>query len=217
MAGSSNARRVEIPLADGSGLLEGRLCEAESDTAAALIAAPHPLYGGSFDVPVVLELERACAAVGCSTLCFNWRGIGASQGTLSGVADAADADFRAARARLVEGRPKPLLLCGYSFGAAAAVRSVGEAEGVGALVLVAPPPALVDVDLLRGFRGPVLLVAGSEDELAPGTALQSWADEMEYGTLEWVAGADHFFGTTPGAVSDVARVWLQARFQSAGG
>ena len=205
---------IEIPLLDGSGVLEGRLCDAEPGAPAALIAAPHPLYGGSLDVPVVLDLSRACAAVDCATLCFNWRGVGASSGAPSGEADLADADYRAGMGRLAQSASGPLLAAGYSFGAAAALRYSATDSRVRALLLVAPPPALLDAALLRAFEGPVLLLTGSEDALAPVATLEEWAAGKAQVELRVLAGADHFFAATPGAVAEAARAWLQALFRS---
>ena len=215
MSSSVRACEIEIPIPDGPGALEGRLYEPEGAAGAALIAAPHPLYGGSLDAPVVSEVAQACAAAGCSTLRFNWRGVGSSAGVPSGDPDDADADYRAARDRLAGNLSGPLLATGYSFGAATALRcSEGDAR-VGALLMVAPPVALMDIALLREFRGPALLLTGSEDSLAPAETLRAWVAEMERGELEVVAGADHFFGTVPGVIAEAVRRWLQAQFEVA--
>ena len=214
MSASRGARRIEIPLADGAVVLEGRFCDEGEGAPAALIAAPHPLYGGSLDVPVVLELAHACAAVGCATLCFNWRGVGASSGAPSGEADLADADYRAALDRLAESASGPLVAAGYSVGAAAALRCSAEDSRVHGLLLVAPPPALLEAALLRNFEGPGLLITGSEDALAPATTLEEWTAGSTQVELRVLAGADHFFATTPGAVAEAARAWLQAHFRS---
>ena len=81
--------------------------------------------------------------------------------------------------------------------------------------LVAPPPALLDAALLRAFEGPVLIIAGSEDALAPVATLEEWAAGQAQVELRVLAGADHFFAATPGAVDEAARNWLQAQFRSA--
>ena len=63
---------------------------------AAVIAPPHPLYGGRLDNPVVIALADGLRAAGLATLCFNFRGVGGSSGHASGAAADADADYRAA-------------------------------------------------------------------------------------------------------------------------
>jgi alpha/beta superfamily hydrolase len=134
-------KMVAIALGDGGESLEGiYLAGASGDDRGAVIAPPHPLYGGSLESPVVAELAFACHRHGIATLRFNWRGVGASAGEASGDAAIADEDYAAALAHLAETVPGALLACGYSFGSAAAVRAAERSPRVRRLVLVAPPP-----------------------------------------------------------------------------
>jgi len=127
---------------------------AGADPGGAVVAAPHPLYGGSMDSPVVAELAWACQSAGYATVRFNWRGVGASGGEVSGDPALADSDYAAALDYLEETAPGPILAAGYSFGAAAAVRVAHTRPRVRRLVLVSPPPALLDARALGGVRGP---------------------------------------------------------------
>ncbi|HKX46761.1 MAG TPA: hypothetical protein VJP77_08665, partial [Planctomycetota bacterium] len=69
-------RPAIIPLLDdrGEGLaLEGLFVPIEPGTrGGAVIAAPHPLMGGSMESPVVTELAHACQRSGRGSLRFNW-------------------------------------------------------------------------------------------------------------------------------------------------
>ena len=67
------------PIVPGS-RLEGLYTPADAPVGGAVIAPPHPLYGGSMDSPVVTELAQACARADFASLRFNWRGAGASAG-----------------------------------------------------------------------------------------------------------------------------------------
>ena len=182
---------AEGPTLDGI-FLRGR---GEGDPfAGAVIAPPHPLYGGSMDNPVVSELAYALCAAGVASLRFNWRGVGASEGAPSGDPAEADADYAAALAHLAATLPGPLAACGYSFGAAAAVRAAS-AERVRRLVLVAPPPSLCDFVALARFAGRVLVVVGGRDAIAPAEALRVRVPPRPEAELVVIAEADHFFGT----------------------
>jgi len=174
---------------------------AEAPLAGAVIAPPHPLYGGSMENPVVSELAVAAARAGLASLRFNWRGVGASPGRASGDAEDARADYGAALAHLAEGVDGTLVACGYSFGACAAVAATRIGEGappylvrVRRLLLVAPPPSLLDAGALRAFRGEVLVVAAERDAIAPPSALEALAGSLGRGAFELVPEADHFFG-----------------------
>ncbi|HKE12403.1 MAG TPA: alpha/beta hydrolase [Myxococcota bacterium] len=178
----------------------------------AVIAPPHPLYGGSMENAVVSELAFACAKAGLSSLRFNWRGVGASAGTPSGDPQHAAEDYAAALAQLRDTAPGILVLCGYSFGAAGAVAQLADAAGRTAsrLLLVAPPPQLLDLERLRTFRGEVLLLTGQRDGIAPPAALQGIAEELGACKLVVLPHTDHFFAAGLAELSRESEAWLRA-------
>jgi uncharacterized protein len=175
----------------------------------AVIAPPHPLYGGSMDSPVVAELTWACKVAGYATVRFNWRGVGASGGASSGDDAHADADYAAALAYLEETVPGTILAAGYSFGAAAAVRAARVDPRVRRLLLVAPPPALLDARALAEFRGSALVIVGSRDSFAPAALLADLVGDGARRRLAVIPDADHFFGRGLAEISRYARDWLE--------
>jgi alpha/beta superfamily hydrolase len=81
----------------------------------AVIAHPHPLYGGTMNNKVVQTLARAFVQCGFAAVRFNFRGVGASQGVHDhGVGEAADL---LAVVDQVAPAGVPLALGGFSFGA----------------------------------------------------------------------------------------------------
>ena len=92
----------------GAGLtLEGVWQKGEGR--GAVIAPPHPEYGGSLEHPVISELAYALYKAGVASLRFNWRGVGASQGVTSGEASAADEDYLAAVEQVFETTRSPVI------------------------------------------------------------------------------------------------------------
>ncbi len=182
----------------------------EPEPAGAVLAPPHPLFGGSMTSPVLGELAYACKRAGYASIRFDWRGVGASAGAPSGEPAEADADYRAALAYLEETVPGPLVAAGYSFGAAAALRVAHLHPRVRRLLLVAPPLDHLDRNALAAFRGSALLVAGERDALSPVAALEALAGEDPRRRVERVAEADHFFGAGLSALGRVAAGWLGA-------
>ncbi|HVP31578.1 MAG TPA: hypothetical protein VMW35_20710 [Myxococcota bacterium] len=206
--------------------LEGLYLRAAPDEdgagGGAIVAAPHPLYGGSMDNPVVSELAHAAGKAGMASLRFNWRGVGASAGARSGDLRYAALDCAAALAQIAETVEGPLVASGYSFGAAALTRLAALATrdaGLGArvqwprvrrLLLVAPPPAMLEGDALAAFRGSVLVVGAEHDDIAPPAELERLAGRLPRARFVRIEEADHFFGAGLGPLGREASAWLGA-------
>ena len=189
-------RAVSIAMEGGQLALEGIYLPGEGDECmGAVVAPPHPLYGGSMDSPVVNELAFGLHKADIPSLRFNWRGVGASQGAVTGETDAALADYRAALEHLADTVDPGLALvaCGYSFGAATALRSAVGDVRIQRVIVVAPPVAMLG-DLAPGtLRVPVHVISGAQDAYAPADALREWVSALPDGQLELLSGVDHFF------------------------
>jgi alpha/beta superfamily hydrolase len=195
-------KAVAVPGRRGEPALGGVFLNASGEPrGGAVVAPPHPLYGGSMDHPVVNELSWACSSAGFASLRFDWRGVGASTGTPSGEAADADADYGAALDHIGETVEGAIVACGYSFGAGAAVRASAGRPRVRRLVLVAPVPALIDAAALRGFGGSVLAISGARDALAPPDAVEALLAPAAEARLVVIPDADHFFGVGLAAIS----------------
>ena len=149
---------------------------------AALIAHPHPQFGGTLDNKVVQTLARAFVELGYESWRPNFRGIGESEGTYDNGRGEID-DLQA-----VHDRIRPAILAGFSFGAAMQAML---AKRVGAQRLV-----LVGV-AVTGFEVPAvpegtLVIHGERDETIPLAAVLEWARPQELPVV-LVPGADHFF------------------------
>jgi alpha/beta superfamily hydrolase len=205
-------RAVTIPLTGEDWVLEGlSIAAADDDAVGVVMAAPHPAYGGSMDSPVVSEVAYAARDRGLASLRFNWRGVGASGGTASSDFADADADYRAALSHLGECVPGAMVAAGYSFGSLAAVRCGAAEPRVRALLLVAPPPRMLELDALQAFPGDVVIIVGDRDEISPAAELERVADALPRARFFAVEGADHFFMAGLADIGRIATKWL-ARF-----
>jgi uncharacterized protein len=154
----------------------------------ALIAHPHPLFGGTLDNKVVQTLARALLEQGCVALRPNFRGVGASEGGYDEGRGEVD-DLAAA---LAWGRREfgqlPLALAGFSFGAAMQARLAQKAV---------PQRVLLVGVAVDSFEVPpvpegTLVVHGERDETVPLASVMDWARPQELPVFV-VPGADHFF------------------------
>jgi alpha/beta superfamily hydrolase len=189
--------------------LEGVFLAGEGqEGAGAVVAPPHPLYGGSMDHPACNELAYACCDTGIASLRFNWRGVGASAGAPSGESVDADADYGAATRYLAETVDGPLLAAGYSFGAATALRAASREPRIRRLLLLAPPLPILDRDLLADYGGSVLVVAAGHDEFSPANELRELTEALPRASFQLIPDADHFFMAGLADVARAARDWL---------
>jgi alpha/beta superfamily hydrolase len=150
----------------------------------ALIAHPHPLYGGTLDNKVVQTLARAFVDLGYETWRPNFRGVGQTEG----VHDEGRGELEDLFAITRGFSSSKIVLAGFSFGAAV----------VGQLAQRVKPERMVLVGL-GVTRLPVpdvppdtLVIHGENDDTVPLAAVLDWARPQELPVVV-VPGADHFF------------------------
>ncbi len=194
----------ERVLLDGpDGKIEVFVEPHETAQGIALIAHPHPLFGGAADNKVVTTLAKVFRELGYATLRPSFRGVGGSQGEHGhGVAETNDllAVLAYARQRFVRlPTPLPLALAGFSFGAyvIARVAQVLADNGDPAerLVLVGTAAGFIEGarDYLTEAVPPdTIVIHGSSDETVPLANVIAWATPLELPVIV-VPGADHFF------------------------
>jgi len=171
-------------------ILEGRITYGDP-TQAAVLTHPHPQYGGDMQNPVVQSMTRIYQKKGYTTLRFNFRGAGKSQGRYA-EGQGEIRDLSAAFAFLEKQGYAGIHLAGYSFGAWVNARAAGNVQPAGQ-ILVAPPAALMDFSQVDAIAALKLVVAGSEDEFAPprriAPLVRKWEPSARFHVIE---GADHF-------------------------
>ena len=163
--------------------------------AVAVIAHPHPLFGGTMDNKVVTTLARAMFDAGAAAYRFNFRGVGGSAGTHD-EGQGETRDMEAVIAHAMARHPGlPLWLAGFSFGGAVTL-AVSEKVLASEMILVAPAfKRLANwANNSEGGRPPAstLVIHGEADETVPLADSLAWARPRDIPVLV-IAGADHFF------------------------
>ena len=167
--------------------------QPEAQSPVVLICHPHPLYGGSLQNKVVHMLAKGFNDNGLTTVRFNFRGVGKSQGEFDhGKGEADDVQIIADYVRqhsMCDG----IWLAGFSFGgyvAACAYKNI-QAER---LLLVAPSVTLYDMNDVNNIQIPWSVIQGGDDEVIEPEAVKAWlAIQQQTPTLHWLEGAGHFF------------------------
>jgi alpha/beta superfamily hydrolase len=151
---------------------------------AALIAHPHPQFGGTLDNKVVQTLARAFVELGYEAWRPNFRGVGASEGVYDDGRGELE-DLLAVHEKISSART---VLAGFSFGAALQAKLAARVK-VERLVLVGVAVTNFDVPKVPADT---IVIHGERDETVPLAAVLDWARPQDLPVV-LVPGADHFF------------------------
>jgi alpha/beta superfamily hydrolase len=190
-----NAGTTSVAIAGPVGRIDTALDAAgPAPRGIAVIAHPHPLYGGTRDNKVVQTLARALHAEGYSCWRPNFRGVGDSDGKHDeGNGETDDLLAVVEHARRVDGEALPLVLAGFSFGAFVQTRVAARLETLGR---PAGRLVLVGVAVTRFAAAAIpaesLVIHGERDDVVPLAAVLDWARALDLPVVV-VPGADHFF------------------------
>lgn len=161
---------------------------AQTARGIALVAHPHPLYGGTLDNKVVQTLANSFVDLDCVALRMNFRGVGKSAGQHDrGIGETEDMLTLAAYARREFGA-LPLFLAGFSFGCYVQTRVLQQLPAQ-QLVLIAPAVGRFEVGTVPANT---LVIHGEVDETVPLAAVFDWARPQNLPVVV-IPGADHFF------------------------
>jgi alpha/beta superfamily hydrolase len=216
-----------ISLTGPAGRLEAVLNQGASDAPyAALVCHPHPVFGGTLHNKVVYHAMKALNdpvwGFGWPVLRFNFRGAGLSDGAHHGEAEVGD--VLAAVDWLKNEFQRPLVVAGFSFGAAMALRACSStdqantssraAHDVRGLIALGLPiqvrGSAYRYSYLQNLAIPKLFVSGDRDQFAPPAQLAAVADTAaEPRRLIVIPGADHFFSGQLEPMQRAIASWLK--------
>lgn len=191
-----NAQTARLQLQGAAGAIEGLRDEPPAGTPSrgvAVIAHPHPLFGGTMDNKVVQTLARAFVQCGWTAVRFNFRGVGASDGVHDEGRGETDDLLRVASEVAPDG---PLALAGFSFGSfvtSAAAATLWPSRPLEKIVLVGTAAARFEVPVLPvDAHERTLVVHGEQDDTVPLSAVMDWARPQSL-PVTVVPGGGHFF------------------------
>jgi uncharacterized protein len=159
----------------------------------AVIAHPHPLFGGTMDNKVVQTLARAFIACGWTAVRFNFRGVGASDG----VHDEGRGECEDMLSVIEKLAPNgPVAIAGFSFGAfvaSCAIEKLSASRDIRQIVLVGTAASRFSVARLPPeLQESALVVHGEQDDTVPLAAVMDWARPQSL-PVTVVPGGGHFF------------------------
>jgi alpha/beta superfamily hydrolase len=182
----------------------------------AVCCHPHPLYGGTMQNKVVHTLARACQDQRVTSVRFNFRGVGGSEGRHDdGVGESEDAAAVADFAKRITGASR-LWSLGFSFGGFVAYR-LSTLRAASALVTVAPPVQRFDFTRLPVPGCPWFVAQGDADDLVDHGRVLAWTQSLEPAPeVRIPRGAEHFFHGRLTELRAILSDWLGARIAANG-
>ncbi|WP_338415298.1 alpha/beta fold hydrolase [uncultured Sphaerotilus sp.] len=203
-----NAQTERLHVAGPAGAIEVAVDQppgVDTPRGVAVLAHPHPLFGGTMDNKVVQTMARAFLQMGYRTVRFNFRGVGSTEGVHDEGRGESDDLLAVVAAQRSAGLP--LVLGGFSFGAYVTTLAAARLEGperAERLLLVGPStqrarPADVPED--------TVVIHGETDDVVPLTATLDWA-RPQHLPVTVMPGVGHFFhGQLPRLRQLIVRSW----------
>ncbi|MGH8809022.1 MAG: alpha/beta hydrolase [Noviherbaspirillum sp.] len=189
-----NAHTQRFSIAGTAGALECALDLPDTEPRGlALVAHPHPLFGGTMDNKVAQTLARAFVALGYAPVRMNFRGVGKSEGAHAAGIGETD-DMALLLAHMQQQYPNlPVALGGFSFGtfvlAQLQQRLIAQGRPAERLVLVG---AAAGKWAMPEVPANTILIHGELDDTIPLSAVLDWARPQDLPVIV-IPGADHFF------------------------
>lgn len=188
-----NSATQKITLQGGAGVIEALLdLPADAPCGTAVIAHPHPLFGGTMTNKVVQTLARAFVQTGWRAVRFNFRGVGASAGVYDeGRGEAADM-LEVIRQVAPEG---PLAVAGFSFGAFVTSHVVADLapRQPEKIVLVGTAASRFTVaPIAPQLHDRTLVLHGEQDDTVVLSSVMDWARPQSL-PVTVIPGVEHFF------------------------
>lgn len=183
-----------------AGRLEAKLNINKSPNAPlALILHPHPLFGGTMNNKVVFNLYKSLYAQGFTTLRFNFRGVGKSEGNYdNGEGELHDAAAALDWFQNTFEKASSCWITGFSFGAWIGFQLLMRRPEVENFIAISPPASKYDFSFLSPCPRSGLIIQGTSDEVITESSVTALAKklsqqkniEIDYKVIE---GASHFF------------------------
>lgn len=173
--------------------IEG-LLNQKDEKKGVVVTHPHPLYGGDMNNLVVESIVHVYHMKGYSTLKFNFRGVGRSQGTYdNGLGE--QKDVLSALSFLADMGMERIDLAGYSFGAWVNAHALQKDTLTKQMIMVSPPVGFMDFKSIVTMNALKFVVTGNRDDIAPADVIEkmmsTWNPDARF---EVIDGADHFYG-----------------------
>ena len=190
----------EVNFNGPEGRLEGRYYPSNRPNApVALLLHPHPQHGGTMNNKIVYSMYQIFIKHGFSSLRFNFRGVGRSQGQFdNGQGELSDAASALDWMQSQNPNTSSCWIAGFSFGAWVAMQLMMRRPEIQGFISVATPASMYDFSFLAPCPASGMIIHGNKDEIIPQSSVDKLAQKLQKQkniTIDYrsIKGSDHFF------------------------
>ena len=207
----------EVIINGPAGRLEGRYVHSKVEGAPiAIILHPHPEHGGTMNNKVVYAMYQSFVARGFSTLRFNFRGVGRSQGVYDrGEGELSDAASVLDWLQIYNPDAPYCWVGGFSFGAWIGMQLLMRRPEIAGFLSIAPPANMFDFTFLAPCPASGLMLLGDKDDIVTSDSVKKLVDKLSTQkaiTIDYkmIQGANHFFSNHIDPMMTVVDNYLDA-------
>ena len=182
------------------GRIESRYTHNVSPTSASmLLLHAHPGHGGNMNNHLSVALHKNFSDLGFSTLRFNFRGVGKSDGEHDGgEGELSDSAIALDWVQSQNPSSKEYWICGVSFGAWIGMQLLMRRPEITKFILLGPPAGKYDFNFLAPCPSSGLIFSGEKDSLIDHSVLANLIKKLNEqesidGKHEIIKGSNHFF------------------------
>jgi hypothetical protein len=165
----------------------------------ALVLHPHPLHGGTMNNKITYHTYKSFVNNGFTTLRFNFRGVGKSEGKFdNGFGELLDTTAAMNWLHDQNMEASEFWIAGFSFGSWIALQTVMRRPELENYVLVAPPVSKYDFNFIVPCTSTGLIIQGDKDEISKESDTAKLVEKLSAKeetiiNYQVITNADHFF------------------------
>jgi alpha/beta superfamily hydrolase len=206
----------EVIINGPEGRIEARYHHSRAPAAPlAVVLHPHPQHGGTMNNKIVYVLYQCFVRHGFSTLRFNFRGVGRSQGSFDrGEGELSDAASALDWLQTYNPNAPTCWIAGFSFGAWIGMQLLMRRPEIESFIAVAPPANVYDFTFLAPCPSSGLILQGDQDTVVPAESVQKLVNKLSHQRdikidFRKIAGADHYFADRLDTIAGLADTYIR--------
>ena len=191
---------VELLIPGPEGKIEAKYSHNnKDDSPIVIILHPDPSKGGTMNTKIIFKLYKIFIESGFSTIRFNFRGVGKSEGEFdNGEGELSDAACILDWLQQYNTNSKICWVAGFSFGAWIAMQLLMRRPEINGFVSISPPANLRDFSFLAPCPSSGLIIHGDKDNIASFDSTKILVEKLQKQkkvdiNFKPIRGADHFY------------------------